>query len=218
MRPSSICLPVRAELLGLLLVSLHVLGQLELRTGVALGERVDEPVVVLRLVRLTHHRAVVSHREHVRLVVGQDLALVLVGAALVLAAPGDRAADLPVGLDHGAEHVLLDLRGVGQGRPHSLRGGVDVSPWRWPRCRPCATISLFRSSICLTHSSRFRMTTTVYPLLERLLASLSLDLAEYSPAALDKASRLTRSTPLALLTLEEALGDATSASSLTSSD
>ena len=90
-------LPVLAELLGLLLAVVAVLGELEVGAVAVGGERVDEGVVVLRLVRLAHHRAVVGDRQDARLVVGQHLALVLVGAAVVLAVPGDRAADLPGG-------------------------------------------------------------------------------------------------------------------------
>ena len=124
-------LPVLAELLGLLLGLVAVLGQLQVGAGVRRGERVDERVVVLGLVRLAHHRAVVRDRQDVRLVVGQHLALVLVRPALVLAVPGDGGADLPGGLDPRALHVRRDLLRLGQRCPHPVRLRRRRRPRRW---------------------------------------------------------------------------------------
>ena len=59
----------------------------------------------------------------------------------------------------------------------------------------------------MTHSYNIRMSTSVNPRLDNLLASLSLNLAEESAAALEEASGLTGSAALALLALEEFLGD-----------
>src|SRR4029453_8568432 len=56
-----------------------------------------------------------------------DLALVLVFAALELALPGDRAARSPIGLHLGAEHELLDELRLGQGAPHLLGWGIDFA-------------------------------------------------------------------------------------------
>jgi DNA-binding MarR family transcriptional regulator len=52
------------------------------------------------------------------------------------------------------------------------------------------------------------MATSLHPRLENLLASLSLNLAEEGEAALERASGLTGSATVALLALEEFLGDA----------
>jgi DNA-binding MarR family transcriptional regulator len=52
------------------------------------------------------------------------------------------------------------------------------------------------------------MATSVHPRLDNLLASLSLNLAEESQAALERASGLTGSGTAALLALAEFLGDA----------
>ena len=52
------------------------------------------------------------------------------------------------------------------------------------------------------------MTARPHPRLDNLLASLSLNLAEESQAALERASGLTGSATAALLALEEFLGDA----------
>jgi DNA-binding MarR family transcriptional regulator len=52
------------------------------------------------------------------------------------------------------------------------------------------------------------MVASAHPRLENLLASLSLNLAEESRAALERASGLTGSAAVALLALEEFLGDA----------
>jgi MarR family transcriptional repressor of emrRAB len=60
----------------------------------------------------------------------------------------------------------------------------------------------------MSHSYNNQMATSVHPRLENLLASLSLNLAEESQAALDRASGLTGSATAALLALEEFLGDA----------
>jgi len=60
----------------------------------------------------------------------------------------------------------------------------------------------------MTHSYNNRMAAPANPRLHNLLASLSLNLAEESQAALEGASGLTGSGPAALLALEEFLGDA----------
>lgn len=60
----------------------------------------------------------VGHREHVRLVVGENLILVLVGVPVVLAVPSDRAAHLRT-LRHDVES-LSDL-----GYPVHLVKGPD---------------------------------------------------------------------------------------------
>ena len=60
----------------------------------------------------------------------------------------------------------------------------------------------------MTHSYNNPMGTSVNPRLDNLLASLALNLAEESAAALEQASGLTGSAALALLALEEFLGDA----------
>ncbi|WP_051247403.1 MarR family winged helix-turn-helix transcriptional regulator [Nocardioides halotolerans] len=52
------------------------------------------------------------------------------------------------------------------------------------------------------------MSTSAHPRLDNLLAALSLNLAEESQAALERASGLTGSATAALLALEEFLGDA----------
>lgn len=60
----------------------------------------------------------------------------------------------------------------------------------------------------MTHSYNNRMAVSVNPRLDNLLASLALNLAEESSAALERASGLTGNATLALLALEEFLGDA----------
>jgi DNA-binding MarR family transcriptional regulator len=60
----------------------------------------------------------------------------------------------------------------------------------------------------MTHSYNNRMATSVHPRLDNLLASLSLNLAEESQAALEGAAQLTGRATAALLALEEFLGDA----------
>ncbi len=60
----------------------------------------------------------------------------------------------------------------------------------------------------MTHSYNSQMAASVNPRLENLLASLSMNLAEESQSALERASGLTGSATLALLALEEFLGDA----------
>ncbi len=60
----------------------------------------------------------------------------------------------------------------------------------------------------MTHSYNTHMVTSAHPRLENLLASLSLNLAEESQTALERAAGLTGSATIALLTLEEILGDA----------
>jgi DNA-binding MarR family transcriptional regulator len=60
----------------------------------------------------------------------------------------------------------------------------------------------------MTHSYNNHMATSVHPRLDNLLASLSLNLAEESQTALERAAGLTGSATVALLALEEILGDA----------
>jgi DNA-binding MarR family transcriptional regulator len=60
----------------------------------------------------------------------------------------------------------------------------------------------------MTHSYNNQMATSVHPRLDNLLASLSLNLAEESQAALERASGLSGSGTAALLALAEFLGDA----------
>ncbi len=60
----------------------------------------------------------------------------------------------------------------------------------------------------MIHSYNNHMAASVHLRLENLLASLSLNLAEESQAALERAAGLTGSATLALLALEEILGDA----------
>src|SRR5581483_1151631 len=122
-------LPVRAELCCLLRAVTTILRELELSAVIHAGEPVDERVVIVRLVGLSHHRAVVGDREHMRLVVDEHLALVLVGAAVVLAFPSYWGAYGPGRGDLGAVHVRGDLLRVSEGRPHPLgrSGDVDVS-------------------------------------------------------------------------------------------
>ena len=60
----------------------------------------------------------------------------------------------------------------------------------------------------MTHSYNSQMATMANPRLENLLASLSLNLAEEGQAALERASGLAGSATVALLALEEFLGDA----------
>ena len=60
----------------------------------------------------------------------------------------------------------------------------------------------------MTHSYNNRMIASVNPRLDNLLASLSLNLAEESQTALERASGLAGSAAAALLALEEFLGDA----------
>src|SRR6185312_15462208 len=55
-----------------------------------------------------------------------DFALVLIGLALPFARPGDRVADLPVGLERRAHHVALDEVRHGQRRPDFARRGLDI--------------------------------------------------------------------------------------------
>ena len=59
----------------------------------------------------------------------------------------------------------------------------------------------------MSHSYNNPVATPVNPRLDNLLASLSLNLAEESNAALEGASGLAGSAVLALLALEEFLGD-----------
>ena len=60
----------------------------------------------------------------------------------------------------------------------------------------------------MTHSYNNQMATSVHPRLDNLLASLSLNLAEESQTALERAAGLAGSATVALLALEEILGDA----------
>ena len=60
----------------------------------------------------------------------------------------------------------------------------------------------------MTHSYNNQMAASVHPRLENLLASLSLNLAEESQTALERAAGLAGSATAALLALEEFLGDA----------
>ena len=60
----------------------------------------------------------------------------------------------------------------------------------------------------MTYSYNNQMAASVHPRLENLLASLSLNLAEESQAALERAAGLSGSATAALLALEEFLGDA----------
>jgi DNA-binding MarR family transcriptional regulator len=60
----------------------------------------------------------------------------------------------------------------------------------------------------MTHSYNNQMGTSVHPRLDNLLASLSLNLAEESQTALERAAGLAGSATVALLALEEILGDA----------
>ena len=127
------------------------------------GERVDERVVVLGLVGLAHHRAVVGDRQDVRLVVGEHLALVLVGAAVVLAVPGDRAADLPGRLDPRALHVRPRSARGRSAPPTPARGWRRRRSARWLRSRPCVS----SPRICMTHSYNSRMSASANPRLRQ---------------------------------------------------
>ena len=60
----------------------------------------------------------------------------------------------------------------------------------------------------MTYSYNNQMAASVHPRLENLLASLSLNLAEESQTALERAAGLSGSATAALLALEEFLGDA----------
>ncbi len=60
----------------------------------------------------------------------------------------------------------------------------------------------------MSHSYNNQMVTSVHPRLDNLLASLSLNLAEESQKALERAAGLAGSATVALLALEEILGEA----------
>ena len=60
----------------------------------------------------------------------------------------------------------------------------------------------------MTHSYNNRMATSAHPRLENLVASLTLNLAEEARAALEEAAGLSGSAAVALVALEEFLGDA----------
>ena len=60
----------------------------------------------------------------------------------------------------------------------------------------------------MSHSYNNQMVTSVHPRLDNLLASLSLNLAEESQTALERAAGLAGSATVALLALEEILGEA----------
>ena len=119
-------LPVGTGLGGRVLGGVVVLAQREIRLSLALLELVDEGVVVLGTVLETARRAEMRQLEEPRALDFDDLALVLVRLPLVLALPDDRATGLPVGRDARAEHVLLDLVGIGESVPDLLLGRVDL--------------------------------------------------------------------------------------------
>jgi MarR family transcriptional repressor of emrRAB len=60
----------------------------------------------------------------------------------------------------------------------------------------------------MTRSYNIQMAVDVHPRLDNLLAALALNLGEETTAALERASGLTGSAAVALLALEEFLGDA----------
>jgi len=55
----------------------------------------------------------------------EDLPLVFVGLPLPGSLPENRAADAPIGLDVGAEHVVLDRVGIDERAPHIIFGSFD---------------------------------------------------------------------------------------------
>ena len=87
---------------------------------------------------------------------------------------------------------------------HTRSGVAATSVWA-VATYPAMCVS---SSNCMTHSYNNQMAASVHPRLENLLASLSLNLAEESQTALERAAGLTGSATAALLALEEFLGDA----------
>ncbi len=60
----------------------------------------------------------------------------------------------------------------------------------------------------MSHSYNNRMATSLHPRLDNLLASLSLNLAEESQTALERAAGLAGSATVALLALEDVMGEA----------
>ena len=87
---------------------------------------------------------------------------------------------------------------------HTRSGVAATSVWA-VATYPAMSVS---SSDCMTYSYNNQMAASVHPRLENLLASLSLNLAEESQAALERAAGLSGSATAALLALEEFLGDA----------
>lgn len=86
---------ILAGMLGLGFVSIVVLAQRQVAGAAAIIDLIRDRVIVLRFIRQARHRAEVSDREVPIGLDFDDLALVLVRPALVLARPGDRAAGLP---------------------------------------------------------------------------------------------------------------------------
>ena len=87
---------------------------------------------------------------------------------------------------------------------HTRSGVAATSVWA-VATYPAMCVS---SSNCMTHSYNNQMAASAHPRLENLLASLSLNLAEESQTALERAAGLSGSATAALLALEEFLGDA----------
>src|SRR5262249_11072876 len=94
--------------------------------AIVLGQFIDECVVVLGHILLTAQRAEVCELQSAILHDLEDLALVCVLLALVLAVPGYWASRLPVGFHSRTEHVPLYLVGVCQRSPDLAARGVDL--------------------------------------------------------------------------------------------
>ena len=113
-------------MLGRLLGGVLVLAQRNARLCAVRLELVHERVVVLGNVLLAAQGAEVRHLQAAFGLELDDLAPVLVLFAFVLAFPDDRAARPPVRFDLGAEHVLLDLLGIGECSPDLAGRRIDL--------------------------------------------------------------------------------------------
>src|SRR5262249_12699677 len=87
---------------------------------------VEDGVIVLGAILPSAQRAEVRHLQASFGFDLDDLARVLVLLALVLALPANRTSLLPVGYHLGAEHVFLDLFGIGQRCPYLAGWRSDV--------------------------------------------------------------------------------------------
>src|SRR5262245_53126010 len=126
LQPRQHLLPVGAGVFRLLWARVVALAQPKRRPPVVSLELVQERVVVLGQVIFAAHRAEVGQLEPARGLDLDDLPAILVRLPFVLALPGDVTALLPVGLHPRAEHVLLNLLGIGDSVPDFVSRGVDL--------------------------------------------------------------------------------------------
>src|SRR5262245_43149178 len=98
LQPGEHLFPVCLRVLGSLFALVVVLAQREVRLSVVVFEFVHKRVVILGRILLATQWAEVSELEPALVLDLQDLALVLVLLALVLALPGYGTPWLPIGL------------------------------------------------------------------------------------------------------------------------